>query len=385
MGILILLVCLTLFVIFIVGKQISHGTQKKLMNVEQNSKIHSSKHPNMLGSEGNLFIEAMQTISHYESLKPEKRELMVEEIRNAISQLESVIANDPKVEDAYFPLARTYFRLSEYDKALDICNRIINENEKDLDQAWMLKAFIKGDRDDYFQAVECFDKAISINPGFETFRSKGIFHIKREEYDESARCLKNALKFKPDSLFELYHYGVCLDEMGQYENAIEIFDTVTNCHPKYYRAWWAKGNILSQLCRYEEAVEAYNGAISSNPDFRLAWNAKGKILVKLNRYDEAAFCFDEVFARKDFIVPAYPYSDDIAESYYHKALIFAQKKDVDNVIKSLEKAFTSAIFKSDRKFQEDVGCDSGFKPIKDDVKFREFARIHNIELYIDSM
>jgi tetratricopeptide (TPR) repeat protein len=122
------------------------------------------------------------------------------------------------------------------------------------------------------QAIQCYDKAIEIDPNYvDAWYEKG-----------------NAL------------YG--LESIQCYDKAIEI-------DPKYAKAWYGKGNTLlalsyvdayankgdalSMIGKYNEAIQCYDKAIEIDPKYAKAWYGKAHCLDQLGKYVYAKKCYDE--------------------------------------------------------------------------------------------
>jgi tetratricopeptide (TPR) repeat protein len=113
----------------------------------------------------------------------------------------------------------------------------------------------------YHEAVECFDKAIAIDPGFaDAWCKKGYVH----------------LKF-----------------FGEYAKAVSCFERSIAISPKIADAWRDKGYALNMMFRNKEAIECFDRAIEIEHNDADAWNSKGVTLFDIGRFDDAIECFDE--------------------------------------------------------------------------------------------
>jgi tetratricopeptide (TPR) repeat protein len=78
--------------------------------------------------------------------------------------------------------------------------------------------------------------------------------------------------------------GIVLDNLGRYEEALQVYDKALELKPNDFDAWHRKGGTLDKLGRYEEALLAIDKALKLKPDVSNAWHRKGGTLVKLGRY-----------------------------------------------------------------------------------------------------
>jgi len=94
------------------------------------------------------------------------------------------------------------------------------------------------------EAVQAFDKAIRLKPGFaEAYCNRG-----------------NALK----------ELGQLESAVARYESAVANYDKAIRLKPDFAEAYYNRGNALKDLGQLEEAVTSYDKAIQLKPDFAMA-------------------------------------------------------------------------------------------------------------------
>ncbi|CAD8174781.1 unnamed protein product [Paramecium pentaurelia] len=96
----------------------------------------------------------------------------------------------------------------------------------------------------YQDAIECYDKAISINP----------------KYDKAWS-----------------NKGDALNNLNKYQDAIECLDKAISINPKFDSAWNNKGSALNNLNKYQDAIECF-------------------ALHKLQKYTDAISCYDQALS-----------------------------------------------------------------------------------------
>ncbi len=121
----------------------------------------------------------------------------------------------------------------------------------------------------YSQAVEAYDHAITIDPGY------------FEAWNAKADALNRA---------------------GNYTGALAASDQAIRLKPDYVRGWINRGFILYNLGRYDDELKAYQTAVSIDPSSPDGWFNIGYSLAGMKRYDEAIAAFDKVGT----LDPAYP-------------------------------------------------------------------------------
>jgi tetratricopeptide (TPR) repeat protein len=111
-------------------------------------------------------------------------------------------------------------------------------------------------------------------------------------YDEAIECYDKALELNPQDADAWSGKGGCLMTMGRYEEAVNYYNTALEINPQHTMAWSGKGGCLICLGRYNEAIECYDKALELNPKDALAWHSKGSCLMSLRRFRQAIECFD---------------------------------------------------------------------------------------------
>src|SRR3989339_803850 len=162
-------------------------------------------------------------------------------------------------------------------------------------------ALIKSNK--YKEAIECFDKAIEIDPQNEgAWYNKGFALANLKKYKEAIICLEKEIEIRPQlsskvnpTLAEAwYREGSSLFHSHNFEEAIGCFDRAIELKPLYKEAWHFKGITLLQLGKYPDAITCFDKAIELDPSRKEAWHHKGIALYDLSKDEDAIPCFDKV-------------------------------------------------------------------------------------------
>jgi tetratricopeptide (TPR) repeat protein len=158
---------------------------------------------------------------------------------------------------------------------------------------WYTKGTALGNLGKYEQAIECFDKAIKINPNEpKIWYTKGIALGNLGKYEQAIECFDKG-HVEPNDQDININKGTALHYLGKYEQAIECFDKAIKINPNEPDAWCGKGISLDYLCKYEQAIECFDKAIKINPNEPDVWYNKGTALHYLGKYEEAIKCYDK--------------------------------------------------------------------------------------------
>jgi len=129
--------------------------------------------------------------------------------------------------------------------------------------------------------------------GLKTSWLEGASILARKKYlAEAAFCCDMVLKEEPNSLKALELKASCLSDMGKFEEAYEIFDTLSKEIGSYTFANMGKGYSLLGMGKYKEAITYFNKVLKKDPSHKMAKVYKG-IALYLSGKEEEALQIDE--------------------------------------------------------------------------------------------
>ena len=143
-----------------------------------------------------------------------------------------------------------------------------------------LKLSLEGNR---IQALDCFDRAIALNPKL------GLPRLGK---------------------------ALALFNNQEYVDALELCEEALDIEPKWSQAWELKGRCLFHIGDYWASIKYFDKAIEHDPENFQAWNNKGRALHILGQYEDAVLCFEKILGEKD--IPTM--------NWYAKSLWMLQQK-----------------------------------------------------------
>ncbi|NJR14673.1 MAG: tetratricopeptide repeat protein [Calothrix sp. CSU_2_0] len=154
-----------------------------------------------------------------------------------------------------------------------------------------------------------------------------------------------------------------LENSGQYESAIKIYDRKLRFQPEDANIWNRRGLMLEKLNRYDEALIAFKEAkrnsekiLKYKPEDADSWFQKGLALTGIRQYKEAIFAYQNVLK----IEP------DFAPALYNIACCYAQEDNSELAIHNLQKA----IILNRELYLRDAKIDSDFDRIREYPSFQ---------------
>jgi tetratricopeptide (TPR) repeat protein len=127
-------------------------------------------------------------------------------------------------------------------------------NINDKAKFWKKKGETLYNNQKYLQSLDCFNDALLTNPND---RKCLVFiarlNAKLKNINGSIECYNKAIDIEPKVELFLEKAKV-LRKFGRYKDTLECFDKVLSLDPKNIRAWFRKGIVLFKLAKNEEAL-----------------------------------------------------------------------------------------------------------------------------------
>ncbi len=121
----------------------------------------------------------------------------------------------------------------------------------------------------YEAAIKKYDEALQIdNNDFDANYEKSISCLYSGKYDECialSRFLLEQYPGKPELKGVYINYGSALDDKGESEQAIEIFDQGIKKFPGYFLLGFNKGLTQSRQKKWDDAQESFMQSLKNNP------------------------------------------------------------------------------------------------------------------------
>jgi tetratricopeptide (TPR) repeat protein len=144
---------------------------------------------------------------------------------------------------------------------------------------------------------------------------------KLQTFEQVATRSKNA---QPEALADsLYRSGLNSLWLGNYDSALNYFETAAAKNPMRADAWIQVGYCKVKQGKNSEAIRAFQRAIQLRPNSAEAYNKLGDAYYYASRYDEAIAAYNQA-AR---IQPR------LAETYYNLGMTYLEIGDRDAAIK----------------------------------------------------
>lgn len=122
---------------------------------------------------------------------------------------------------------------------------------------------------DYEGALTCFEAAALDKENMQLiYRGQGLAYMGLTDYENAAACLEKALSLsdeRPDQLdFDInYYLATAYYRGGQTDQAIAVYQAITDLRPEEKTAWYLKGTLELEQGRLEEAQSDFDSAVAA--------------------------------------------------------------------------------------------------------------------------
>jgi len=205
-------------------------------------KFHGSGVHEVICGNGNIVYDCSIHVKHDHQ---HREDVPQERYEQYIEWLIKALEKDPKDSRSMFYLARTYKDLSRFDLAIDIFHKYLQiSNNLFIDERWQSAydmALCWKVNGEYDKVFECCNRAIEIDPRrAEAYNLKGLLYYNMQEWKQAIECYEKALSlpFPEDVMLfidpqaykaiPLDYLSICYDRLQNYKKSEELIEAWLN-------------------------------------------------------------------------------------------------------------------------------------------------------------
>ena len=192
--------------------------------------------------------------------------------------------HDPELQRAALALVDNQLHVAE-----PILKARLKEDPFDVAAIRML-AELAGRLGRYRDAENLLRRALELAPGFHAARSNLATVLHRQNHTTEALAeLDTLLAAEPDNLTHGNLKAAALGRIGDYDEALALYETILDRVRDQPKLWMSYGHVLKTVGRQEESIAAYRRALALRPALGEVWWSLANLkTVKLGADDIAA-------------------------------------------------------------------------------------------------
>ncbi|RKY31419.1 MAG: hypothetical protein DRP74_04965 [Candidatus Omnitrophota bacterium] len=149
-------------------------------------------------------------------------------------------------------------------------------------------------RGDFTRALNDYNKAIEINPGFDdAYNNRGFLYTKKGESEQAIHDFNKAIKVNPEPYLAYYNRGNAHRVQGNYEKAIRDYSRSIDIRPDFALAYYNRATIYYAINNLDRAIADYTQAIKAEPNLGLAYYSRGIAYQKKGDLDQAILDYNK--------------------------------------------------------------------------------------------
>jgi len=242
--------------------------------------------------------------------------------RDALSELDTLLREDPDDLDAQLRMGLVYGELKEYPKAIAQLTKILSARPAELrvrDYLGLMYEELK----QYDKAIEAYQANLKLQPtyadghlhlGFLYYRLKqsaeaiphlvevvkqnpkqsdaylllGLTYLQSEQYGSASQTFEEGIRYNPGNPDLLFNLGTAYDKLNRFDDVIQTLESALKLDPKHADTLNYLGYTYADRdMKIPEALELTQRAVSLKPDNGYYVDSLAWALFKMGRLDDA--------------------------------------------------------------------------------------------------
>jgi tetratricopeptide (TPR) repeat protein len=109
----------------------------------------------------------------------------------------------------------------------------------------------------------------------EEWNVRGDERYDARDFNAAIECYTKAIELNPELSLVYFSRASAYSNLGRYEEAIDDYTTAIKLSPEFAQLYGNRGAAFNELGRYEEALADLDRAIDLDPDYANAYNNRG--------------------------------------------------------------------------------------------------------------
>ena len=228
----------------------------------------------------------------------------------------------------YWRQGMRYHDSEQYEKAIECYTKAI-EMQPNTSVFYEVRGLIYDHFEEYELAIVDFNKAILLNPdNSATYNSRGIVYLDLKQYKQAIVDLSKAFELDPNDFNSYISRGFAYALVKKYDQAIDDFNKAIELKPDDSISYVNRGTVYMDVKQYNRAIADLNKAIELNPDMANTYNNRGLAYTYVKQYNQAMADLNK----------AIELDPDMAKAYSNRGFTYIHTKQYDQAMADLNKA-----------------------------------------------
>jgi tetratricopeptide (TPR) repeat protein len=147
-------------------------------------------------------------------------------------------------------------------------------------------------KDKYFTKRDTF--GYYSNDAFKLYDVQGVAYRERDDYDIAIECYNKAIQLDPNDIDAYMNLGEIYFAISEYNKAIGYFKKIIQINPKFIHAYCMLGEIYASRQNFDEAIRFFEKAIQMHPSRTELYTRLGNIYLRQRNYNKAIFNLEKL-------------------------------------------------------------------------------------------
>jgi arylsulfatase A-like enzyme/Tfp pilus assembly protein PilF len=249
-------------------------------------------------------------------------------LEGAAATFRKILAVDPTPAIVHHQLGSLYFKMGDYEKAVESFKAAIQRNERD-EASLLALARTYGEMGKFKEAIAGYERALTLNPeDSAALNNIAVALMKLGAWQRARETLELAVRQSSPLKESFYHLGVCYQREQRLDQATAQFRKAVEMDDKFAAAHYDLGAIFARQGQQGAAIEEFKKASAARPDFAEPHFNLGALYARSGDLKAAA-------AELQKAIQIRP---DFAEAYYNLGTVYGMQAQWDNAIAQYKKA-----------------------------------------------
>lgn len=198
--------------------------------------------------------------------------------------------------DFYIVKIRLLIKFAEYEAALNLLEQAENISPGEWELK-MMKCRIYSKMKDYARALAYIKELCMIQSNefdlIDLMLEEAFVYEKMKDFTQMYQVLKDILMIKPDHPDALEHIWMSVEICKNYNESIELHESLLDRNPYTYQAWYNLGHAYSCIGDYEKAIAALEYSFIINPEFEFGYKDCADLCFQVKNHQKALDVYSE--------------------------------------------------------------------------------------------